>query len=643
MNFLKNIAVYAVNQRKYVPAQQSLKKLKQKITTSTTCLNRIAENCQTSDSLKVGLIFCCSSVEGITMITFTTGTLSDTNDLKKKGFTVIDVTTRSAKPNARSLVPTWPMVMGYRNRRITEEEYTSQYMDILKKSQQENRSRWEKTIENHNKVAFTCFCPSGVKFCHRYILAAEFFRFARDETKKLAFWTIETPSQPENPPPRPTRSTPKTFLWKDTLKKDEVFAYGSNNFGHHGAGSAGLAMKDSAKNDWRTNKKFQRAMKAPVGHPDRIGHWAVYGISRGHQVGHNGESYAIATVTNPGAQRSISLAKIGLQLEELFLWAGANPKKTIYCTINGGGYNGYSKEEIASTYPLTTPNNILIPKDIYDILFSPAKKETGDGVDHINIYSKGKTTLGKWMTNFAKSKVEIDGEQFLSIEGYWYWLGLDAPSKEANKLQEVYGYKAKQLGKELKGLYGSTDIPEFEEKICSAIRKKVASDKQYKRMLKESTLPFKHYYEYGGKKVDAGYKWQVELWEDIRRELQEELPPAKEKCTKIIIAGSREFSDYEYLKKCLDKIAHPLDTVISGTARGADQLGERYASDKKLKVIKMPADWEKHGKSAGYKRNEEMAKQGDLLCAFWDGTSRGTKHMIDLAKKHGLKVHVFSF
>lgn len=117
---------------------------------------------------------------------------------------------------------------------------------------------------------------------------------------------------------------------------------------------------------------------------------------------------------------------------------------------------------------------------------------------------------------------------------------------------------------------------------------------------------------------------------------------------KIIIAGSRDFSNYELLRDRLNyllKNASDEDeiTIISGGARGADQLGERYAKEKGYKIIRKPANWDKYGKSAGYKRNEEMAKIADVCVCFWDGESRGTKHMIDLSKKYKLKLNVIFY
>lgn len=105
----------------------------------------------------------------------------------------------------------------------------------------------------------------------------------------------------------------------------------------------------------------------------------------------------------------------------------------------------------------------------------------------------------------------------------------------------------------------------------------------------------------------------------------------------IIVAGSRGFNDYELLKKTLDSIliSGKLCRIVSGTAQGADQLGERYAIERKQLIKRFPADWEKYGKRAGYIRNKEMGEYADAAIVFWDGKSRGTKMMIDIMKELG--------
>ncbi len=114
---------------------------------------------------------------------------------------------------------------------------------------------------------------------------------------------------------------------------------------------------------------------------------------------------------------------------------------------------------------------------------------------------------------------------------------------------------------------------------------------------------------------------------------------------KVIIAGGRAFDNYDLLyQKCNEALSMQQKIeIVSGTANGADKLGERYANEKGHPIKQFQADWGKYGKSAGYKRNEEMAKYADALIAFWDGKSRGTKHMIDLANRYKLKLKVVFF
>lgn len=114
---------------------------------------------------------------------------------------------------------------------------------------------------------------------------------------------------------------------------------------------------------------------------------------------------------------------------------------------------------------------------------------------------------------------------------------------------------------------------------------------------------------------------------------------------KVVVAGSRSFNDYDLLKTSLDLFLQHYDsvTIISGHAYGADKLGERYASQKGYEVELFIPNWDLYGKRAGYLRNEDMAKNGDVLVAFWDGKSKGTQHMINLAKKHELKIWVVNY
>ena len=113
----------------------------------------------------------------------------------------------------------------------------------------------------------------------------------------------------------------------------------------------------------------------------------------------------------------------------------------------------------------------------------------------------------------------------------------------------------------------------------------------------------------------------------------------------IIIAGSRTFDDYQRLARAMDHLTQNLDgvEVVSGCARGADQLGERWAKERGHSVKRFPADWTRYGKRAGFVRNAEMAGYATHAVLFWDGRSKGTGHMLELAKKYNLKVRVIHF
>lgn len=112
---------------------------------------------------------------------------------------------------------------------------------------------------------------------------------------------------------------------------------------------------------------------------------------------------------------------------------------------------------------------------------------------------------------------------------------------------------------------------------------------------------------------------------------------------RCIVAGSRSFRDYVLLRESLDRFQaehYEITTVISGKAEGADMLGEQYARERSIPVSPYPARWDLYGKSAGPIRNKEMALAADCLVAFWDGESKGTSNMINVAKELGLKVYV---
>jgi hypothetical protein len=111
---------------------------------------------------------------------------------------------------------------------------------------------------------------------------------------------------------------------------------------------------------------------------------------------------------------------------------------------------------------------------------------------------------------------------------------------------------------------------------------------------------------------------------------------------KTIIAGSRDISDINHVRAAVLHAGFEITEVVSGAARGIDRLGEDWATEHSIPIVRYPADWNKHGKSAGYLRNQQMADYADALIAVWDGSSRGTNHMVQIMRKAGKPVFVFT-
>ncbi len=130
-----------------------------------------------------------------------------------------------------------------------------------------------------------------------------------------------------------------------TLSPNEVFVFGSNSSGFHGAGAAGFAFSGTPANDWRACPKKQAALKAPPGHPARVGLWAVWGVAEGFQVGTSGRSYAIRTVVRPGGP-VVAMTEIKEQFLRLWTFAEAQPELVFLLTEVGAGLAGHRRGEL---------------------------------------------------------------------------------------------------------------------------------------------------------------------------------------------------------------------------------------------------------------------------------------------------------
>ena len=217
-------------------------------------------------------------------------------------------------------------------------------------------------------------------------------------------------------------------------------------------------------------------------------------------------------------------------------------------------------------------------------------------------------------TSYFANKVIQDKEEIVSISRY-----------SPKWMKDIEEYKALAPSKEI--LMSYKDSPD-EMKYTIAFNKQL------------SALDVRATYEELDGKVICCYEKEgdfchrniVSKWFNTNGYLS--LPYKKEYF--IAVIGSRVYDDYEELKRELDEIVIPMIkigisvTIVSGGARGADNLAEKYAYENDLQVLLFPADWDKHGKSAGYIRNSDIIEKCDLCVAFWDGESKGTKHGLNL-------------
>lgn len=145
-----------------------------------------------------------------------------------------------------------------------------------------------------------------------------------------------------------------------------------------------------------------------------------------------------------------------------------------------------------------------------------------DGVDWINIYSKGETKLGRDLSNFAALSVETLDGSFASLEGYWYYLSISPSLAARERLRYTVGHEAKSLGRELRGTDYEAN-PIFKLKIVHAMVGKLILHPALFAAFKDSSLPFRHYYVYGGQEVEPkSGQWIVPIWEMLRALIKSE-------------------------------------------------------------------------------------------------------------------------
>lgn len=165
-----------------------------------------------------------------------------------------------------------------------------------------------------------------------------------------------------------------------------------------------------------------------------------------------------------------------------------------------------------------------------------------DGIDHINIYTKGATQLGKKLTNLYShySKIKLDLGDYLTLEGYWYSLKINSLktsindySVELEQLKNLNGFKAKSLGSSImKELLNKQTISEddyineeFKTQFKKAILTKIETIPNLKLNLISSSLPLTHYYYYGTienpKIIELPkHQWMIDYISELRNTLK---------------------------------------------------------------------------------------------------------------------------
>lgn len=251
-----------------------------------------------------------------------------------------------------------------------------------------------------------------------------------------------------------------------------------------------------------------------------------------------------------------------------------------------------------------------------------------------------------FLSNMYSCKVHYDGETFPCVETAFQYAKCANENEHERFLNEkgfyVSGRVARRIGQQVKMRDDWHDARLTV--MYKLLEEKFYHNEELRQALKDTgNIYIQEDNTWGdtfwGVCNGEGYNMLGKMIMEIRQNIQDYDRVTK----KVIVAGSRTFNDYELLCKRLDYYLSNINPIIiCGEAKGADSLSKRYALERGYKVESYPADWSL-GKGAGYLRNIEMAKTGDLLVAFFDGSSKGTKHMIDIMKELNKPVRIVYF
>lgn len=248
-----------------------------------------------------------------------------------------------------------------------------------------------------------------------------------------------------------------------------------------------------------------------------------------------------------------------------------------------------------------------------------------EGVDHINIYSKSRTELGRLTSNFSHTPfTHPDFGDFASMEAFWFYVKTGFKHEE---LRPLHGYEAKKVGNDLTSVYCS----EFEDIIFSGLEAKVQQHERLQELLSKNNLPFRHYYFYG---KDGDYKCMSSGDGFLERAFQE-ISMKYGESYRLLIAGSRDFFDIREIIKqiCASRIR--IKEIVEGGAKGVDLIGSYYAAINHypLKTFIVTKEQWKESRAAGMKRNVVMGDYCDKGMVFILNNSKGSTHMASYLEK----------
>lgn len=258
-------------------------------------------------------------------------------------------------------------------------------------------------------------------------------------------------------------------------------------------------------------------------------------------------------------------------------------------------------------------------------------KPQNDGVDHINIYSKGKTRLGVLASNFAHTPFKHpDYGHFASMEGFWYWLML---SKQFNDLRSLYGYRAKQYGiakrAEAGAVIADTNTSEFKIEIKKALLCKFQQHDEVRELLHESTLPLIHYYFWGESPENYRITYpRSQIWiTDYISLIRDYL---NKKAHKVLVFGSRNMNHPDMIESIIHVHGiKPVEFVVNST-KGTGKAGIAVAKKLETPYSIIEPDWDKNGNRAGYVNYHELTDHASMAIIDNGDSDQYTKEVMDM-------------